>query len=250
MIKTKTITSIIIVAVIASLIPGIVFASSISKAGILGLVNQERASRGLNSLTLNLKLEQAAQAKAEDMITRDYWDHFFEGKSPWDWMGENGYYYIDAGENLAIDFEELEPMHKAWMNSPTHRTNIISPSYKEIGIGISRGHFEDHETIIVVQMFGNPEVKKEENVSPGQAGVMTEKGNTSSESLVVEADEVKADKEINDEDGKETNIFVRILNFIKNLIKKIDNFMSCQIKQRYARFYSFLFPNLFASTNE
>ncbi len=141
------------------------YASSINKDGVVGLVNQERIERGLNSLTVNDRLQTAAQWKAEDMIEKDYWEHFHNGKSPWAWMNEAGYDYMDAGENLAIDFSELELVHQAWMNSPTHKENIINPKYKEIGIGIASGDFEGHETIVVVQMFGNPsitEVSKEE----------------------------------------------------------------------------------------
>jgi len=44
----------------------------------------------------------------------------------------------------------------AWMNSPTHRENIVNPTYKDIGVGIASGDYEGHQTIIVVQMFGNP----------------------------------------------------------------------------------------------
>lgn len=142
-----------------------VSASSISRDGVVGLVNQERIERGLNSLAVNNQLQTAAQWKAEDMIEKDYWEHFHNGKSPWAWMNEAGYDYLDAGENLAIDFSELELAHRAWMNSPTHKENIINPKYKEIGIGIAAGDFEGHETIVVVQMFGNPsiiEVAKEE----------------------------------------------------------------------------------------
>ena len=131
-------------------------ASSISRDGVAGLVNQERIERGLNPLASNDKLQTAAQWKADDMIEKDYWEHFHNGKSPWQWMNEAGYDYLDAGENLAIDFSELELVHQAWMNSPTHKENIINPKYKEIGIGIASGDFEGHETIIVVQIFGNP----------------------------------------------------------------------------------------------
>jgi len=139
------------------------YASEINREGVITLINKERAERGLNTLSLNNRLQTAAQWKADDMIEKDYWEHFHQGKSPWQWMKEAGYDYLDAGENLAIDFNELEPMHQAWMNSLTHRDNIINSKYQEVGIGIAAGDFEGHETIIVVQMFGNP-------VAPQTAG--------------------------------------------------------------------------------
>lgn len=152
----KIIFSVLIALFYIFSIPTHTFASDITKDGIINLVNRERTSRGLNTLIINRELEIAAQWKADDMLEKDYWEHYHNGKSPWQWMREAGYQYIDAGENLAIDFDELEPMHNAWMNSPTHRDNIINSKYKEAGVGIAKGDFEGHDTIIVVQMFGNP----------------------------------------------------------------------------------------------
>ena len=48
-----------------------------------------------------------------------------------------------------------------FFRSPPHqktdnRQNILNPNFREIGIGVAKGYFQDHETIIVVQMFGNP----------------------------------------------------------------------------------------------
>ncbi len=139
------------------LVPGgVVFASPITKANVIELTNKERVKAGLPVLWSNYKLNLAAQRKANDMMAKGYWEHYHNGKSPWDWMHEAGYEFKAAGENLAIDFLEVEPMIKAWMDSPTHRQNILNPNFKEIGVGIAKGFFKDHETIIVVQMFGNP----------------------------------------------------------------------------------------------
>ena|SRR3989304_7867176 len=158
--KTKNQNKIIIAVILGLFLifsfPVNSYALEINREGVIGLVNKERSERGLNTLVSNQRLQVAAQWKANDMIEKDYWEHFHNGKSPWVWMKEAGYEYIDAGENLAIDFSELEPMHQAWMNSPTHRDNIINSKYKEVGIGIASGDFEGHQTIVVVQMFGNP----------------------------------------------------------------------------------------------
>jgi len=146
---------ILILAVI--LIPvSAVFASPINKTSVIQLTNKVRIDAGLPILWSNFKLNLAAQNKANDMMTKGYWDHYHNGKTPWDWMKEAGYEFNAAGENLAIDFVEVEPMMKAWMDSPTHRQNILNPNFREIGIGVAKGYFQDHETIIVVQMFGNP----------------------------------------------------------------------------------------------
>ena len=61
-----------------------------------------------------------------------------------------------AGENLAKDFYDTEGLLKAWMNSPTHRENIINPKYQEIGIGVVNGILGGVKTTLVVQHFGTP----------------------------------------------------------------------------------------------
>ena len=47
-------------------------------------------------------------------------------------------------------------MVDAWMNSPTHRANIMNPRYEEIGIAVVDGLLNGIETTLVVQMFGTP----------------------------------------------------------------------------------------------
>ena len=154
----KGLTAITLLALFSLLVllfnPINVSALSITKENVIRLTNQARVDEGLNSLVEDLRLTEAAQNKAEDMINRGYWAHFYQGEKPWDWMKEAGYTFIDAGENLAIDFTEAEDMHQAWIDSPSHRDNLLGSSYQDIGIGVAQGWFEDHNTIIVVQMFG------------------------------------------------------------------------------------------------
>jgi hypothetical protein len=131
-------------------------ASSITPANIIQLTNQQRASMGLNTLNSNAKLAAAAQAKANNMFEVQYWDHFGpNGESPWMFISQAGYAYVYAGENLAKGFRTAEGVHEAWMASPTHKANIISPNYKDIGVAVVQGTLLGTDTILVVQMFGN-----------------------------------------------------------------------------------------------
>jgi uncharacterized protein YkwD len=66
-----------------------------------------------------------------------------------------GYKYRAAGENLAVEFTDVNKLNSVWMNSPSHRKNILA-GYKETGIGMSEGVYEGKRTIFVVQMFGYP----------------------------------------------------------------------------------------------
>jgi len=91
------------------------------------------------------------------MAEHEYFSHYSpEGVSPWCWFDEAGYVYAHAGENLAIHFTDSTEVVEAWMDSPTHRENIVDPKYTEIGVGTARGEFDGYDTVYVVQLFGAP----------------------------------------------------------------------------------------------
>lgn len=236
----------IIGLVISLLIPSAIYASSISREGVVGLVNRERIERGLNPVSTNQKLETAAKWKAEDMIEKDYWEHFHNGKSPWDWMKEADYNYEDAGENLAIDFTEVELMHQAWMNSPSHRDNIINSKYKEIGVGIAKGDYEGHETIIVVEMFGNPTVSEVASEKTSQPSVGN--GQPQTKPFTVEADENKPSQNQNMAKS-ESNSFKKSFNSAKNIFLYLYNGYKSNVQKGYAQARSILLQNFSASAN-
>lgn len=134
---------------------GYVFATPINSQTLVNLTNKSRQELGENSLRVNLKLTQAAENKAQDMLASDYFEHYSPlGKSPWSFIKSAGYDYLMAGENLAMDFSSSEGIHNAWMASESHKNNIIKKEYEEIGIAAINGDFNGHETTMVVQMFG------------------------------------------------------------------------------------------------
>lgn len=131
------------------------YSLAITTENVFTLTNQSRSDEDLPKLKYNDVLAKAAQAKADDMLARQYFAHNTPtGETPWVFITKAGYNYIVAGENLAVDFVKAETMGDAWMNSPGHRANILNKNYEEIGIGISSGQYNDHVAIFVVQMFG------------------------------------------------------------------------------------------------
>lgn len=138
--------------------PGILGISAIFDAEkIIAKTNQARANVGASKLSISPKLTEAAQTKAQDMVTRGYWAHFApDGKTPWDFIRQSGYNFSAAGENLARDFDSVDPMISAWLASPSHAENLLSANYTEIGIGTAEGVISGKKTTIVVQMFGKP----------------------------------------------------------------------------------------------
>ncbi len=106
---------------------------------MLGLINHERTTRGLASLTLNDRARDVARAYSTDMFARGYFSHISpEGKSPFDRMKAGGVPFGAAGENLALA-PTLQLAHDGLMKSPGHRANILSPNYRTVGIGIVDG---------------------------------------------------------------------------------------------------------------
>ena len=83
-----------------------------------------------------------------------------DGQTPWSFIAAQGYNYLAAGENLAVNFYQAEDVESVWMNSPEHKANILNQSFEEIGIGIAQGEFQGHNAILVVQMFGLPVEQK------------------------------------------------------------------------------------------
>ncbi|MEA3355220.1 MAG: CAP domain-containing protein [Patescibacteria group bacterium] len=146
----------IIFSLIGKSIPGVLgLASSVTTQELIELTNQKRKENGLGELKLNPILVEAATKKAADMINKNYWAHTSpEGKTPWSFFKEADYKYLYAGENLARDFQDSNSVVKAWMNSPTHRDNILSSRYRDIGIVVIHDTFQGQETTLVVQMFG------------------------------------------------------------------------------------------------
>lgn len=130
---------------------------SIINSMVVDITNQERQAVGLGDLKINEALRKAAQAKAQDMAEKSYFAHNSpDGKNPWYWIDQTGYTYKSAGENLAVNFDYSKDVVDAWMNSPTHRANIVKAKYQEIGIGIAEGFYQGRPTVFVVQMFATP----------------------------------------------------------------------------------------------
>ncbi|WKU43109.1 CAP domain-containing protein [Streptomyces sp. VNUA116] len=105
---------------------------------IVDMVNAERAKAGCSPLTVNAKLQAAAQGHSDDMAARDYYDHTSpEGKSPGDRMTAAGYHWSTYGENIFKSPQDARTAMDGWMKSSGHRANILNCSFKEIGVGIN-----------------------------------------------------------------------------------------------------------------
>lgn len=130
-------------------------AAQISPEEVIKLTNDQRLANGLQPVKMDLELNIAAVQKAADMFARDYWAHTSPiGTQPWYFITSAGYSYRYAAENLARDFSDPQSVVQAWMNSLSHRKNILNAQYQDIGLAVVDGKLEGRETTLVVQMFG------------------------------------------------------------------------------------------------
>ena len=150
----------IIISVVFINFPENIFFADITKTALVNMLNQTRWNSGLPALTENSKLDKAAQMKAEDMVQKQYFSHISpHGLTPWYWFLQSGYNYKYAGENLAIGFYDSSEAFNAWLNSPSHRENMLNKNYKEVGTAVLQGYGENN-AFVVVQFFGSLKPEK------------------------------------------------------------------------------------------
>lgn len=131
--------------------------AAVVSAVLVDLTNSDRSAQSISGLAVSPVLTVAAQAKANDMAAGGYFAHVSpDGKNSWYWFRQAGYTFTYAGENLAVDFSDSGDVERAWMNSPTHRRNILDANFTEIGIATAQGVYKGRNTTFVVQMFGTP----------------------------------------------------------------------------------------------
>ncbi|AQQ54252.1 LysM peptidoglycan-binding domain-containing protein [Planococcus lenghuensis] len=100
------------------------------------LVNLERSKTGASPVIADEKLNRIAQVKAEDMAANHYFDHTSPTYgSPFEMAYNFGYSYQMYGENLAIGYTTPGAAMTGWMNSDSHRTNLLNPGYTQMGVG-------------------------------------------------------------------------------------------------------------------
>jgi uncharacterized protein YkwD len=115
------------------------------RSATLCLVNRERTARGEQPLSVNDRLQAAAQEHSESMAAGGYFDHVGPGgQTPVDRMRAAGYIYsshigYEVGENIAWATGSLSTPRAivaAWMASPGHRANILDASFRDTAVGV------------------------------------------------------------------------------------------------------------------
>jgi uncharacterized protein YkwD len=115
--------------------------SPASESDLFALTNQARAAAGLAPLKSDSTLVSIARWRSKDMGDRDYFSHSIppSGEMVFDVMQERGYCFNLAGENIGWntypDDQATATIQQMFLNSPTHRENIMGSRWEVMGIG-------------------------------------------------------------------------------------------------------------------
>ena len=128
-------------------IPAAASAQQSDATDLVSSMNAVRVSYGLMPLTLNAQLNSAAQGFADVLAETSTFEHVSpDGRTLADRVGPTGYLTGRASwilsENLAWESRPLstpENVTSEWLNSPSHRENLLDPDLRDVGIGIAEG---------------------------------------------------------------------------------------------------------------
>jgi uncharacterized protein YkwD len=124
----------------------------VGERSMLNLINGERAKAGQRQLTENTKLLNLAQIYAQSMASTLRFSHVdVYNNGPEERAKNQNIIYTYLGENLAIA-PDIETAHNSLMNSASHRRNVVSPNYHQIGIA---SYLLSTGSIIVVEEFSD-----------------------------------------------------------------------------------------------
>lgn len=110
------------------------------------LVNAERAKQGLPALTYHYDFQSGADIRAREILTK--LSHTRPDGTKWWTAGGIGDKCQAGAENIAKGSYSASEMMNAFMNSESHRVNILSTQYTHIVIGYYEGAW--------VQIFVKP----------------------------------------------------------------------------------------------
>ncbi len=117
------------------------------EGSITCLINDQRASHGLQPVSSNTDLRDAALSHSKEMVHQGYFEHTSPaGLTFMDRIESTGYMRgtrsWTVGENLVWGTGPLstpQALVTAWMNSPPHRENLLRPAFRELGVAALPG---------------------------------------------------------------------------------------------------------------
>lgn len=120
-------------------------ATSVQQQQVLTYINEARSRPcqcgsttypAVPALVLDAQLNAASDKYAVDLATYNRFSHTGrDGSQPWDRMTREGYIWQAAGENIAAGYPTTRAVVDGWLRSPGHCKNIMSATFKDVGVG-------------------------------------------------------------------------------------------------------------------
>jgi uncharacterized protein YkwD len=124
---------------------------------LFALTNIDRTSNGRPALARDPRLGTVAEARSQDMITRDYFSHQIPPNDTTvvDILESLGVPFKIAGENIAWnnanDFATVQSAGEDFIRSPHHRENLLDDRWDRMGTGVAEGSGKKMYTVVFMQ---------------------------------------------------------------------------------------------------
>lgn len=150
---TRRLTTLALLAVMAVAVaaPGAVAAAedtvdaaavTAAEAKMVAALNADRTALGLIPVRIDARLMAIARARSADMVAKDYFSHSQpDGRNVFDILTGKNITWWNAGEILAWNNypmdSTVETANNQWMNSPGHKSIVISKDFNYVGVGLA-----------------------------------------------------------------------------------------------------------------
>lgn len=130
---------------------------------VVEMTNAARRENKLAAVKINPKLSKAARAYASLLAQNQAFSHTYAGSTVPQRIAAAGYKFCTYSENLAMEARSQGFFAEAlassavngWLNSPSHRANLLGASVTETGIGVARVAHK-YPKYVTVQLFARP----------------------------------------------------------------------------------------------
>lgn len=95
-------------------------------------INKARSNKGFGSVKLDPELSRVARHHTKEMVGKKTLHH-----TSLSTLGRRVTNWVTLGENVGVG-ETVTSLHRAFMNSPTHRSNVLYATYNHVGVGTRR----------------------------------------------------------------------------------------------------------------
>lgn len=144
------------------------------EAAVVREMNRVRTARGLSALRAAPALRMAARSHSQAMLSHGFFSHHSKDGTAFSerirrYYTDSGYARWAVGEALMASqgrFVDAEAVVAAWLQSPPHRAIVLSPTWRDAGIGVlyapsAPATFGGTEAIVVTADFGLREGRAE-----------------------------------------------------------------------------------------